>query len=100
MIHNGILEKFEPTKQGLTITVKVSDDQIQNIVNLFRQGVDIVPTGQPEPESDEVKLFNDILIELRRIRADGIRLEKQILDILIPAGEAAGTIEQLGEQCK
>jgi len=93
MIHNGILEKFEPTKQGLTVTVKVSDDQIQNIVNLFRHNVDIVPSGNPEQELDRTKLLNDILLELRRIRADGLRLENQILDILIPAGEE-------GEQCK
>ena len=73
----AILSKFEPLADGsITVTLKATSEQIQEIVNLYmkKEPVVILPV-QTEMSADKTGLLKDILAHLEVIKT---KLEKEL----------------------
>ena len=73
----GVLAKFEPlADSSITVTLKVTSEQIQEIVNLYmRKEPVVVLPAQTELTADKTGILKDILTNLEAIHA---RVEKEL----------------------
>jgi hypothetical protein len=62
----GILRKFEPTEKGITVLIHATDEQMTDIVALFRQPVVILPANEATP-ADRTAELASIRIQLEKL---------------------------------
>ena len=72
----GILKKFEPTEEGITIIVKVSHDQIQEVCDVYKSKQEIMMQAvQPDLQPEKAAVLADIRNSLEIIKR---KVEKEL----------------------
>jgi len=83
----GILKKFEPLETGeITVTIKIAGEQLQDVVNLYRQDVVLLPQKDliALPEEGAAPEIDERLILLRELMTDVGRIYRRLVDLNYP----------------